>query len=89
MAALRRKDLVKDGKYNRAEVMKRAWMYTKNPFSTEYRGRFKSALRAAWIDARLEMERQSEPDTPPYFNKNVSVADIRPHGRANGFAYGW
>jgi hypothetical protein len=44
MAALRRKDLISGGKYNRTEVMKRAWGYVKNPFNTQYRGHFKWAL---------------------------------------------
>lgn len=55
MAALDRNNLVKDGKFNRAEIMKRAWAYVKNPFSTQYRKNFKAALKAAWTDARCVM----------------------------------
>lgn len=74
MAALRRKDLVKDGKYNRAEIMRRAWMYMKNPL-TPCRS-FKAALHKAWVDAKVQLE-LNQLDDEPCFNKNVSVAMLR------------
>lgn len=89
MAALRKKDLVKDGQYNRAEIMKRAWMYVKNPLNTMYRGNFKWALKRAWQDAKEVVEMLESPAPEYKSNRNVSVADLRPHGRANGFMYGW
>ena len=69
MAALRKENLVKDGKFNRAEIMKRAWAYVKNPFSTQYRNNFKAALKAAWLDAKMVMnEARAEQDEKPMFN---------------------
>lgn len=80
MAALRRENLVKDGKYNRAEIMKRAWAYVKNPFNTEYRNDFKAALRAAWVDAKLVMDEavaeESRTNRPIFPNKGLGVADF-------------
>jgi hypothetical protein len=80
MAALRKKDLVKDGKYNRAEIMKRAWAYKTDRFCTMYRDSFNRALSAAWSDARSAMKDylfELTDDGIPYFNKNVSVAMLR------------
>ena len=48
--------LIKDGKFDMAAIMKRAWCYKNNPFNTAYRNDFKGALRNAWVDAKLEME---------------------------------
>lgn len=80
MAALRRENLVKDGKYNRAEIMKRAWAYVKNPFNTEYRNDFKAALRAAWVDAKLVMDEavaeEQRIGRPIFPNKGLGVADF-------------
>ena len=67
MAALDRNNLVKDGKFNRAEIMKRAWAYVKNPFSTQYRKNFKATLKAAWTDARCVMSERDEQELS--FNK--------------------
>lgn len=53
---MRKNFLIENGKYNISAIMKRAWCYKKNPFNTTYRNSFKGALRAAWIDARLEMD---------------------------------
>ena len=93
MAALRKKDLVIGNKYNRAEVMKRAWAYVKSPFCTQYRKDFKGALHAAWVDAKLVMDElllEKEREGKPLFpNKGLSVADLRPSGRANNFMYGF
>lgn len=85
---MRKEDLVKDGKFNRAAIMKRAWAYVKNPFCTQYRNNFKAALKAAWADARLVMaeSRLEEKDFP---KKGLRVSDLRPMGRANNFMYGW
>lgn len=77
MAALERKNLVKDGKYHRAEIMKRAWAYVKNPFCTQYRNNFKAALKAAWIDAKLVMDEVMKPKKETVWNPNVSVAMLR------------
>lgn len=77
MAALRKKDLVKDGQYNRAEIIKRAWMYVKNPLNTMYRGNFKWALKRAWLDAKEELEMLNTPEPEYHFNRNVSVAALR------------
>lgn len=80
MAALNKKNLVKDGKYNRAEVMKRAWAYVRNPFNTMYRGNFKAALKAAWIDARLVMEEYKQDlaseGKPLFPNKGLSIESL-------------
>lgn len=93
MAALDRKNLVKNGKFNRAEIMKRAWAYVKNPFCTQYRNDFKGALKAAWVDAKLVMDDcllDKKLEGKPLFpNKGLSVADLRPSGRANNFMYGF
>ena len=37
-------------------IMKKAWIYTKNPFFTQFRNNFKGALKMAWVDARLAMD---------------------------------
>ena len=71
MAALDRNNLVKDGKFNRAEIMKRAWAYVKNPFSTQYRKNFKAALKAAWADARCVMAEMKMEDTPKFNGVNL------------------
>ena len=55
MASMDRNNLVKDGKFCRAEIIKRAWAYVKNPFCTQYRNNYPAALRAAWADARCVM----------------------------------
>lgn len=89
MAALRRKDLVIGNKYNRAEVMKRAWGYVKNPFNTQYRGHFKWALERAWLDAKEVMGDLNVPEPACTFNPNIKPSDLRPHGRANNFMYGY
>lgn len=93
MAALDRKNLVKDGKYNRAEIMKRAWAYVKNPFCTQYRNDFKGALKAAWIDAKMVMDAyllDKKLEGKPLFpNKGLNASDLRPFGRANNYMYGW
>lgn len=69
MAALKKENLVKGGKFNRAEVMKRAWAYVKNPFCTRYRNDFKGALKAAWLDAKMVMSEAREvQDEKPRFN---------------------
>lgn len=75
MAALDRKNLVKDGKFNRAEIMKRAWAYVKNPFCTQYRNDFKGALKAAWVDAKMVKDEQCMDDEPK-FNKKVNLYGI-------------
>lgn len=91
MAALDRKNLVKDGKFNRTEIMKRAWAYVKNV--AYYRNDFKGALKAAWVDAKLVMDDyllDKKLEGKPLFpNKGLSVADLRPSGRANNFMYGF
>lgn len=89
MAALRKKDLVIGNKYNRAEVMKRAWAYYRNLFNTVYRDNFKRALQDAWLDARIEMKERSEPEGELKFNPHIRPSDLRPQGRANNFMYGW
>ena len=89
MAALRKKDLVIGNKYNRAEIMRRAWAYYRNPFNTVYRGNFKRALQDAWLDARIEMKERNEPEQELKFNPNIRPSDLRPHGRANNFMYGY
>lgn len=76
MASLRRENLVRDGKFNRAEIMKRAWAYYRNPFNTCYRGNFKRALQEAWLDAKLVMD-ESKKDSAPKFNPNVSLSTLR------------
>lgn len=86
MAGYSKKNLVKDGKYNRAEIMRRAWMYMKSPL-TPCRS-FKAALHKAWVDAKVQMD-LDRLDDAPFFNPNVSVADLRPSGRVNNFMYGW
>lgn len=70
MAALRKKDLIKDGKFNRAEIMRRAWAYVKNPFCTQYRKNFKGALKQAWADARCEMC-ETKKDEPKFNDVNL------------------
>ena len=77
MAALDRNNLVKNGKYNLAEIMKRAWAYVKDPFCTQYRNNFKAALKAAWIDAKLVMDEVMKPKKETVWNPNVSVAMLR------------
>lgn len=89
MAALRKKDLVIGNKYNRAEIMRRAWAYYRNPFNTVYRGNFKRALQDAWLDARIEMKERNEPEQEIKFNSNIRPSDLRPHGRVNNFMYGY
>lgn len=89
MAALRRKDLVKDGKYNRSEIMKRALAYVKNPFNTQYRGHFNWALQRAWLDAKEVMDELNAPEPVYTFNPHIRPSDLRPHGRANNFMYGY
>lgn len=93
MASLDRKDLVKGGKYNRAEIMKRAWAYYKNekPYYKHYT--FGRALHDAWVDAMLVMDdinlqaKNAGADLFP--RKGLKVSDLRPFGRANNFIYGW
>lgn len=81
MAALDRKNLVKDGKYNKAEIMKRAWAYVKNPFCTQYRNNFKAALHAAWVDAKMVMDEMKleamNADKPIFPEKGLTVAMLR------------
>lgn len=77
MAALDRKNLVKGGKYNLSEIMKRAWAYVKNPFCTQYRNNFKAALKAAWIDAKMVMDEVMKPYKKTVWNPNVSAAMLR------------
>lgn len=48
--------LIKDGKFDLAAIMKRAWAYKNSPFTTAYRNNFRYALKTAWTDARIEME---------------------------------
>lgn len=76
MAALKKENLFKGGKFNRAEIMKRAWAYYKNPFSTEYRNNFKAALRAAWIDAKMVMDEMKRPKTSAFPIKGLCAADL-------------
>lgn len=80
MASLNRKNLVKDGKYNKSEIMKRAWAYMKSPFSTQYRNDFKGALKAAWVDAKLVMDeiaREKANEGKPIFPmKGLRMADL-------------
>lgn len=48
-------NLVKDGKYNRLAIMQLAWAYMRqNKHLSFYT--FRSALRNAWVDARLKMD---------------------------------
>lgn len=68
MAALKKENLVKGGKFNRAEIMKRAWAYVKNPFNTQYRNNFKRALKAAWLDAKMVMDEGKMAEEKPAFN---------------------
>lgn len=68
MAALKKENLVKGGKFNRAEIMKRAWAYVKNPFNTQYRNNFKRALKAAWLDAKMVMDESKMAEEKPVFN---------------------
>lgn len=89
MAALRKKDLVIGNKYNRAEIMKRAWAYVKNPLNAQYRGHFRWALQRAWLDAKEVMDDLNAPEPVYTFNPNVRPCDLRPHGRANNFMYGY
>ena len=89
MAALRKKDLVIGNKYNRSEIMRRAWAYYRNQFNTVYRGNFNRALQDAWLDARIEMKERNEPEQEIKFNPNIRPLDLRPHGRANNFMYGY
>lgn len=89
MAHLKKENLVKDGKYNKAEIMKRAWAYVKNPFNTQYRGNFKWALERAWLDAKGVMEDLNTPEPTYTFNPNIRPSDLRPSGRANNFMYGY
>ena len=80
MAALSKENLVKSGKYNRGEIMKRAWAYYKNPFCTEYRGNFNAALKAAWTDARIVMDDYrneiKNAGKPIFPNKGLGVEDF-------------
>lgn len=80
MASLDRNNLVKDGKYNKAEIMKRAWAYVKNPFCTQYRNNFKAALKAAWTDARLVMDElvldKANEGKPLFPMKGLRAADL-------------
>lgn len=73
MAALDRNNLVRDGKYNRAEIMRRAWAYYKNrPYS---RYTFKQALHTAWVDAQLlmdEIKLEAKPLEKPHASVNVA-----------------
>ena len=77
MAALSKKDLVNGNKYNRAEGMKRAWLYVKSPFTTMYRNDFGWALQRAWLDAKEVMEEQNAPEPECYFKPNRSVEMLR------------
>lgn len=77
MAALNKENLVKGGKFNLTEIMKRAWAYVKNPFSTQYRNNFKAALKAAWSDAKAVMNEMKEEWKPFVVNPNVSVELLR------------
>lgn len=80
MAALRRENLVKNGKYNLSEIMRRAWAYVKSPFCTQYRNNFKGALKAAWVDAKMVMDEvvkaKNEVKKAVFPNKGLSVADL-------------
>ena len=89
MAHLKKENLVKDGKYKKAEIMKRAWAYVKHPFNTQYRGNFKWALERAWLDAKGVMEDLNAPEPTYTFNPNIRPSDLRPSGRANTFMYGY
>lgn len=53
---MNRESLIINGKYNRRAIITRAWMYVNNPFNTQYRNNFNGALKAAWTDAKLEMD---------------------------------
>lgn len=77
MASLRIKDLVKGGKFSRADILKRAWGYKNDRMCTQYRNDWKGAIKQAWADARMEMERQNAPEPEYHFNRNVSVAMLR------------
>ena len=77
MAALRKEELVKDGKYNRSEIMRRAWAYVRSPFTTMYRNDFRMALNAAWVDAKIERERQMAEDRPIVFNPHLTTEMLR------------
>ncbi len=57
MKTRRKLELVVNGKYNMKAIMKKAWMYKNNPFCTQYRNDFKGALKEAWVDARLAMDK--------------------------------
>lgn len=75
MASLNRKDLVKNGKYNRAEIMKRAWAYYKNRSYDGYT--FKSALHTAWVDAKMVLEDMRLDEMPITFSPYASPMHIR------------
>ena len=89
MAALRKKDLVIGNKYNRAEIMRRAWAYKNDKFCTQYRNNFRWALQRAWLDAKEVMRELNAPEPVYTFNPNIRPSDLRPHGRANNFMYGY
>lgn len=77
---MRKEDLVKDGKFSRAAIMKRAWAYVKSPFCTQYRKDFKGALHAAWVDAKLVMDEllfEKEREGKPLFpEKGLKMSDL-------------
>lgn len=89
MASLRRKDLVKNGKFSRVDIIKRAYGYMNDRMCTQYRNDWDGALKQAWADARMEMERQNAPESVYTFNPNLRPSDLRPSGRANNFMYGY
>lgn len=73
MASLRRENLVRDGKFDRTEVMRRAWAYVKNPFCTQYRNGLKGALKQAWADARCVVCEMKQ-DEPKFNGVNLYEA---------------
>lgn len=50
------KALIKNGRYDMAAIMRKAWAYVKSPFTTAYRKDFRGALKTAWADARVAMD---------------------------------
>lgn len=72
------KKLVVNGTYNRKAIMRKAWAYKNSPFCTMYRKNFKAALKAAWTDAKLAMDKyvQEQEERPLFPDKGLRASDL-------------
>lgn len=81
-----RTELVNNGKYDRAAIMKRAWGYVK---AGMYHKDFAKALKGAWRSARYEMQQYEEMASykPSFPKKDLRMTDLYwSSNMINGFA---